>query len=58
MIRNLIAFLLLTSSHGAFAELSCAAPLISAVPIMSPFALAGLSVVLALVGIRVLRNRR
>lgn len=56
-MRFLITVLGLTSASGAVAQISCIAP-IMAVPVASPLGLAGLAVLLAVVGVRILRNRR
>lgn len=58
MSKTITALMLLTLSQASVASPGCILPVITSVPIMSPFALGGLIVVLGLTGLRVLRNRR
>lgn len=58
MIRIYTTVLLLLATQAIQAGPGYSEPVLRAVPIMSPFALGGLVVILAVAGYRVLRNRR
>jgi hypothetical protein len=57
MNRLNIALITLTASQAALAG-GYSEPVLSAVPAMSPFGLTALAVLLAVVGVRILHNRR
>jgi hypothetical protein len=59
MNRLNIALITLTASQAALAGGNgYSEPVLSAVPAMSPFGLTALAVLLAVVGVRILHNRR